>query len=497
MKVISKLAIIAAIAGYTAVSAADSLRVVDQNNQPVANATILLGFEPGNPFPGNVLKTAADGSAGVPGDWKAALPVTVQAAGFITTTLPVMMPGEHMITVSKVDGAVQMEIKGTTTGFGRLITDGKVDFGMVIPAMSRESMLSFDISSVISPQNDTIEIIGNAVDIPSNVTLPNQEETYIFPITLDKPDYRVYVREPGNYQMFVMHGQFPLQRVVNDIRAGKSIFEVINHFTFLEAGQKSVTVTGNIKNVDLSVNQTPFNSTVALKAPAFPADKVMVSLALSEKSGFYVPTDLKRLTPNQAMNLKSNASLGGGSVLSLLLDAPTTTVITRLEQALKDLNPLEKFTRPFAQEDPVAANNYNFNKLSFAFTPATGGTVSPQFLPLVAAPTMSGNVIKVSVPAINAGLTPAAMYMVMSEIETLGTGTVKSERRTRLWEVWSPGWTTQVELPKIAFTKNPKFKYRWEVLFLARPSNFVFEAAPTDRVDLNTVTHVTRNAMDL
>ena len=161
MQFISTIAMIVTIAGFTAVSAADSLRVIDKNHQPVANATILLGFEPGNPFPGNVLKTAADGSVGIPGDWKAALPVTVIAPGFITTTLPVLMPGEHLITVSQVEGVAQLEIKGTTTGFGRIITDGKVDFGMVIPAMSRESMLSFDIGSVLSPQNDTIEIIGN------------------------------------------------------------------------------------------------------------------------------------------------------------------------------------------------------------------------------------------------------------------------------------------------------------------------------------------------
>ncbi len=52
-------------------------------------------------------------------------------------------------------------------------------------------------------------------------------------------------------------------------------------------------------------------------------------------------------------------------------------------------------------------------------------------------------------------------------------------------------------MPKVAFTKRPDRKYRWEVMFLARPSNIVFESSPADRIDLLTVTHVTRNASDL
>jgi len=492
MKFAIRVAILAAFMGSSAI--AQTLKVLDENNQPVANADIMMGYEKSNPFNGNVVKTAADGTATVPTDWKHALPVTIMAPGHITTTIPVLLPGEHTLYISKNDGTANLEIKGTTKQFGNLITDGKVDFGMVIPAMSRSSMLSFDISSVISPQNDTIEIIGNSVDIPSNVTLPTQEESYIFSITLDKPDYRVYVRDPGTYNMYVMHGQFPLQRVVNDIRGGKSIFEVINHFTFLEAGQKSVAVNGNVKNVDLNVNQTPLNSNIAVKAPAFPTDKVMVSLALAEKNGLFMPTDLKRFTPNQSMNLKSNASLGVGGVLSLLLDQPTTSmIISRFENALMALNPINTLM-PMNQPSPAAANVYNFNKMTFVLSPATG-TVKPEFLPMVDKPVLTGNIMKLQVPAIGAGLTPAAMYMVMSEVEELGNGTVKSERRTRLWEVWSPGWMPQVEMPKISFTKKPNRKYRWEVLFLARPSNFVDPSA-MDRVDLNTVTHVTRNAME-
>jgi hypothetical protein len=246
--------------------------------------------------------------------------------------------------------------------------------------------------------------------------------------------------------------------------------------------------------VDLAVNQTPMNSNVALKAPAYPAGKVMVSLALSEKDGLFVPTDLKRLTAGQSMNLKSNASLGSGSVLSLLLDEPTGA-ITRIEETLRLLNPLAHFEAMATGEVGPTGKQYNFNKMSFAFLPAQG-TVTPSFLPMIEKPQLTGNVMKLSVPALSPGLTATATYLVYSEVEQLGSGDAKSERRTRLWEVWANGWLPQIEMPKITFTKKPDRKYRWEVMFLARPSNIVFESSTADRVDLMTVTHVTRNASD-
>ncbi len=477
---------------------AESLRVVNEAGQPVAGATIMLGYEAGNPFNGNILRTGADGSVGIPTDWKAALPVTVQAPGMITETIPVLMPGEHLITVQKQEGNANLEVKGTTTDFPRLITDGKVDFGMVIPSMSRESMLAFDISNVMSPQNDTIEIIGNTVNIPSNITLPRQEESYIFPITLDKPDYRVYVREPGQYQMYALHGQFPLQRVVNDIRGGKSLFEVINHFTFIQAGQRDVNVTGNLRGVNMPVNQVAFNSSVQVKAPAFPNDKVMIGLNLAERNGLFVPSDLKRFTPNQTLALKANATLDTGYVLSLLLDQPKASPATRLDETLRQfVSPLTTLGMvPMVESAIKPLAEYNFSKMTFAFMPVAG-TVQPQFLPMIGKPQIVGNVMKLGVPTLPNGLSAAATYMVLAEVEELGSGNMKSERRTRMWEIWNSGFISQMEMPRLTFTKRPDRKYRWEVMFLARPSNFVFAELPGERVDLNTVTHVTRNVLEL
>jgi hypothetical protein len=470
----------------------DRLTVIDDIGVPIANASILVGFEPGVPFEGNVLTTDAAGVASIPADWKDALPLTVQAPGFITSTLPISVPGQLTLQLLKQDATNEFEVKGVATNFPRLVTDGKVDFALMIPALSRDNLLAFDLSTVISPKVDTITIIGNDVNLPSNISLPQQTENYIFPIELNKPEYRVYLRNPGVQTLTATHGQFPLQRVVNDIRAGKSMFELINHFTFIEGGQKELDVQGNLIGQDVAVNQVPFNTQVAVRAPTFDADQQMVNLALVEQNGMLIPTDLKRINTGQSLNMKS---FGTAPMMFSFLVNVTKNAKAFLNQPFSWFKPLMDLDREnFIVSSAVAKQD--FTQLSFAFLSATGG-VAPQFLPLIAKPTLTGDVLALTVPTLPAGLTPVATYLVMSEIETTMVGNVASEKRTRLWEVWSTTWLSQVELPKISFTKRPDRTYRWEVLFMARPANFVGAAVPSSRIDLSTVTHVTRNALDL
>lgn len=473
------------------------LLIIDENDQPVANANILLGFEAGNPFNGNVITTDAGGKASIPADWKAALPLTVQAPGYVTTTIPVAQPGNHTVQITRQEGQQEIEVKGTTRGYGRLIQDGKVDFALVIPALSREQMLAFDVSAMISPHVDPIEIIGKRINLPSNIALPQQTESYIFPIEFNKPDYRVYVRQPGAYKMTAIHGQFPLQRVVNDIRAGKSVFEVINHFNFIEGGQKDVTVQGNVEGLNLDVNQTRFDQTVGVKAPVLTGNQLMIAVSVNEQGGLLLPTDLKRLNGNQTLSLRAQAG-GQNSVLSLLLEetAKTSRVTAQAIRGL--LTPL--FDLAALLPSPLSSAGQrppqDFSRLSFAFLPANA-PVQPQFLSLIEKPVLNGKTLTLQAPPILAGLTPIATYLVFSEIESLGDGDAKNERRTRLWEIWSQAWLDQVELPKIDFPQNSHRKYRWEVLFLAGPAQFVGESATTQRVDLRSITHVTRNATDI
>lgn len=468
--------------------------IVDENQKPVANATIMLGYDKGNPFPNNTLTTDSSGVASLPAAWKDALPVTVQAPGYVAATIPTVAPtGSIKIQLSRQEPPNEIEIKGTATGFGNMVDDGKVQFGLVVPAMSKSQMLSFDMSTVISPQTDAINVIGQTLNLPSNITLPDQTVTYIFPIELNKPDYRSYVRSPGQYVMSAVHGNFPMQKVINEYRAGKSIFDMVNDFTFVEGGQTPVSVNGDVSGIDIAVNQTPFNGSVSVTAPQVASNQVVVSLVLNDQNGLFFPSDLKRLTPGQAMSLKSSSP--APSVLSLLLiDSNAKAAVGAVSEAVQQLLPLN-LQQPRLPH--VNKNPQDFNHMSFALQPATGG-VTPQFLPMIDAPAFDPNsyVMTFATPTLPAGMTAVATYAVLSEIQTFSVNNgVQSEQRTRLWEVWSPTWLQKVQLPKFTFTRNANRTYRWDVMFLARPANVPGSSTTVNGVDLQSVTHATRNIL--
>lgn len=470
------------------------LTIVDEQRQPVAGATILIGFEDGNPFPGNMLTTNATGQAAVPSDWKAALPLTVMATGFVTSTVPLALPGAQILELSHQEANLEIEIAGITSGFGRLREDGKVDFGLVMPALSPSSMLNFDLASVMSPYMDTIEIVGRSLEIPSNITLPDQIESYILPIRFNKPQFRSYVREPGQYRLTATHGQFPLQRVVNDIRAGKSMFEVINHFNFIETGSVPVTVNENVSGVQLPVDQTRFSGQIDVTAPAITKDQVIISLGLAEIDGLMSPTDLKRLKSQESLRLKKMES------------APATVISLLIKDNSKKKSMASWFYEVLSMRSILAPSNEvtpdpegkseNYNQMSFHMQAATS-TIRPEFLPLLDLPVVEEHVLRVSVPTLSEGMQPVAMYWVLSEIEKIGNGDMKSERRTRLWEVWSSSWNPMIELPRINPTRRPDRTYRWEVLFMAQKTTFAENAANAQDVDLSRVTNITRHAVDL
>ncbi len=470
------------------------LTIVDQLNQPVTGATILIGFEDGNPFPGNRMTTDASGQAPVPSDWKAALPLTVVAPGYVTSTVPLAVPGAQILELSPQESNQEIEIAGEAIDFGRLRQDGKVDFALVMPSLRPDALLSFDLSTVMSPKVDVITVVGREIEIPSNIALPDQTETYIFPINFNKPQYRTYVREPGQYRVTATRGQFPLQRVVNDIRAGKSMFEVINHFSFMGSGAQLVNASQNVGGVNLSVNQTRFEGQFDVKAPKIKTDEVIISLGLNEVDGLLNPTDLKRLRSEERLALKKN-NTGGSSVISLLLkDAKSLEKQGWLYDALtlRSIFPLNTNI----DEQPNASDEQSFSQMSFSNNPADA-LVNPTFLPLIAQPEIRDNVLITAIPAMPAGMSPLAMYWIYSEIEKVGEGSVKSEKRTRQWEILSPSWRAQIELPRLALEKRPDRQYRWEVLFLARKNQVEGGTPRTNRVDLSSITHVTRNAIDL
>lgn len=467
------------------------LQVVNENGQAMAGASVLVGQAPGAPFEDNTYVTDANGYFPISTKWQSALPVTVKAPGSILTTHLGTLPLAGKLEVSIQDGQQKLEVRGETTNFGDLRRDGKVDFGFVMPALSHRQLLNFDVSAIISPENDIIRILNRDFAIPSNLTLPEQTESYVFPITFNKPAYRVYTREPGIKRLIASHGQFPLQRVINEIRNGKSIFEVINYFTFIGGGMRDVQVGDNGATQNIPVNEFRYTNKIAFTAPNIPAGKEMLTLALSNQSGHMYPTDLKRFSSGERLEMTIPGQRETQYMLSLLTNQPPPSNFVPAPMEL----PLEFAFKPFGFRELLTATTQDegMAQLSFVFQ-SVGSLQVPQFLAPIAKPVIAQDKIVLTPPPTVPNIEVIGTIVTLSEVETINNGgQVSTERKTRLWELFSAGWVSEVKLPKNDFERDPKKQYRWEVLYMGSLQGAV---PPSKSNLLENITHVTRNALD-
>ncbi|MCB0341335.1 MAG: hypothetical protein H6626_06945 [Pseudobdellovibrionaceae bacterium] len=495
---------------------ANSLTIVDIHQEPIANAQVLIGRAVDNPFPGNLLVSDDKGEISLPLNWKTPLPVTVMVNGFVKTTFLEVSPEQTLLEVNSGDGQDRIEVKGITKDYGRLRRDGKVDFGLVIPALSRRTMLNFDVSSVISPEADVIKVITKRMNVPSNISLPNQKESYILPITLDKPQYRMYFRQPGEYTMTATHGQFPLEKVVDRLRAGDSFFDVLNEFQFFGGGELDVSAGSSLAGQDISVNQYQFAGVTKLQGPSYTNDKVMLTLALMNENGLMKPSDLKKVGPGETVELKTHPKGGDRLLLSALLPRPAS-VVNKVKTFLDELfavpdpiNPDNVLSlSPFGDYDHLLPSDGEEDDIELDLTVALerAGQVSlvmqsdigvngpPQFLPLVDRPLVGNNVVSVTPPTIPEGLYQVGTYVTLSQIESTEKDGFVSEKKTRLWEFVANSWVDQIVVPDTGNTLGSTVTRRWEVMFLASPEGQL--KLHDGSVAIDSITHVTRNSIDL
>lgn len=470
-------------------NASQRLLVVNEEEKPIANATLIIGQ---TRHKDNLIITNSKGEAFIPKNWTATQSVTIEASGYIRMTYVDIQPTAQTFQIHKQEAKDFIEIKGQTKDYGRLRQDGYIDFALIIPAFTPRNMINFDLSSVISPSSDTVSAAGQKIDLPSNISLPKQRESYIIPITFEKPEYRSYVRNPGFYKIFATHGRFPFKSVVDDIRAGNSALDVINKFEFLGGGQKNLQINNSLNNQDISIREMSFDQTFEVKAPHFHSDVEMLSLSLMNQGGHFYPSDLKRFKPGQKLNLKYLSGQNKKYVLSALLNkeaVPAKVVRHVGKDDIIDLRSLLTFpTDHFSSMSALSKSNAGVS-LSLSFEQIEGS--SPvSFIEFVTPPVVTQHSIQLDVPQRHRDISPVATYVTLSKIESLGAGKVKTEKKTRKWEFLASGWQSDIELPKLNMDIEPNKSYRWEVLFLGRKGQVFNNGGHL----LDGVTHASRSS---
>jgi hypothetical protein len=445
-----------------------TLVILDADDRtPLAGVRVMVGDREGSPFQGNVLTTGASGEVLVPADWTAAAPVTIDGAKSVRTSFMSVVPTPRLeLLVREARAPRRLELKGKTTGFGTLQQDGIADVGMVFPALQRSELSRLQISSLISPEMDSITVLGRTVELPSNLTLPQQTESYIFPITLDKPSYRMYFQNSGTQKVTAAHAQFPFREVVDSARSGASPFDLLKYITFKGASVRDVRISSSTQSADLTVDSISFGSTIPFTAPNFSAsNQRLLAIALMSTGGVLIPTDIKSVDPRQSLNLTSSGRSSQALVVSMLRESNNQATAG-------------------AKSEEFSATIQKGNQSS---------GLEP--LPLIQAPSFRNSVLTLSPPRNPRGLSDVMTYAALNKIQSVGSGSTKLDVKELEWEVYAPGWMSRIDLPQMPGSSVPRQNRRWEAAFLGEPSGG--QTPPVGPEALNDITHVTRSAVDL
>lgn len=439
---------------------APAITVKNLNGEVIANAQVLIGDALNTPFEGNFLVSDANGQIALPQNWTGPLNVTVQAAGYLRATYMNQAPESMTFQLRPMAAGPQLEIKGSARNLPVEDKDGYIDFGLVMPAFSKIDLLSFNINAVISPQVDRISVYGQKIDIPANISLPEQTEKFgFFSVTLEKPAYRLYAAQPGIKRVFAARGRFPFKSVVDDLRDGKEFYELINDFRINGGGIRDIDVRGDVK-LDMPTRELNFTDKIEVAAPTFRADEIFMTVGLANQSGLMVPTDIKRI--ENGKTLKVNALPGSEQMVLGVL------------------------------KRKAEMKGEGADRMSATLVPLVAG-VSPTMLPLIANPSISnqGELLFTKFNSID-GVNPIATYLVFTREQEIQQGKEKVKLMNPQWEVYATDWQERMKMPQWPNEQAPSGKKRWEVSFIGSQTTSQVGLGPAM---IEAATHVTHSSV--
>lgn len=444
-------------------SALRTIKVINELNQALVGAQILVGDSVNSPFVGNFVKTNKEGVATIPASWTKEAHVTIDAAGYIRQTMLDQAPGDLIIKMGRVNNlASSKEVKGNVTELPVENGDGKVDFALVMPTFSRLDMLNFSLDLAISPISETINVANRSVDVPVNLTLPTQTERYLFfNVTLSKPLYSLNLPSSGKRTLYAASGRFPFKQVVDELNNGKSFYDLINSFTLTGGSLREVNLNAPSVNLDIPANELKFSAPISLKAPPAQRDEALIMVATSEIVSSLVPTDLKRTTGGQAVTLNT------------LPNKPQHIVSVLKRQS--EMN-----------SDAVGADRLSASILA-------AKKYQPILLALVDNPSVRNNsgfeINLPTPPVVPNTLNPLATTAVISDIVNI---TPQSKTYVRKWEIVGLNWQRKIQLPNWPLAGN-QTKKRIEINFIA--SNTQSSVRLDDDV-IKATTHITHSSTE-
>ncbi len=417
--------------------------VSDEYGQPIAGAKILIGPEEDVPFNDNVLTSKADGTIEIPSAWVSPEDVTLYASGYVTTTYKNQPPGAFNFMIKHEKGEKNIIHNTQLKNYQDVTGDGNIDVGLTFPAFYKSQFIDFDLTDYVSLKMDEIKIVGQSVEIPSNLGMPNQAEWWGFiRVRLNKPNSSMTFSESGLQKLAAVQARFDLSDMIKEVRSNDlEPFSLLELIEFKNGGIKEVNVIENQptpSNVELDLYT--FNQKFSVYAPIYDSKEVLLAMALERTGGQYFPSDIKPLESGQQRELKTRGH-NDGLVLTLMrsrdLESGNAEKVARLSGRIYKQN----------QSNQI------------------------ELLPIIAPPVLANNGLKLDLPTQYSNeIHPSGIYLSLSQVTSENNQGVIYDLKKVLWEVHLPDWKEDIELPSWNLLPNLQKdqRYLWEVVLLAQ-----------------------------
>lgn len=368
--------------------------VTDASGAPLEGASVMVGEGAGLPFAGNTALTDASGTASFSHEALRGALFTVTASRAGTTTVSLF--GQHAGSVQIALAGNERErgssfLRGKLTGFPPGKGMDSLEVGFFLPAARPESLLAFDVNSIVSPYKVEVDIFGPR-EIPGNVVLPTQSKMYGFiPISVSKPEFIMPLERGTKAHMGGLIGHVSINKAASLLQK-KDFLGVLNLASLTHVGwtRQRMEVRGD-ETFDLNAGLavTPAQLTARLSNSPAGLDAVAVSLYdPAGDRGDFVAMDIKALKKEGFQN-------GGGSIrLGMAKDrlAPENfhvfTALFDNAQMVNQNGPraIVGAVRPVRGQSSVAFNAFlkpiqalgvGQGQREYRFTKATNGSLAP------------------------------------------------------------------------------------------------------------------------
>ncbi len=405
-----------------------TIKVVDEFSFPIKNAQILIGDALNNPFIGNYLITNDLGELNTPSEWISTQNITTDASGFIRQTIYNVNPAKiqqdiYIIQLKTLRYEKLNSISGEITNLPLIEKDKLIDFAVITKSFSQNNLKDVQQGDFLSPFSDSIILFAQNVSIFSNASVPTQKEYYGLPIKIEKPIYTIMDDTKRTLDLVSLSGNFIFKTVVDELKAGKTFFDIINIFEFNQLNNTPSDFRENQFGLNISSQNVLLSDKRLLQNRFINVEETSLVIPLAtQKNNDFWPVGLKKLNASEVVFIQAPRQ-SNLQILSFIKNTSELKFNDQFEKVSITLNSNQKFSKssylPIGELPQLWTAEDTFQKL-----------------------------ITLKVISVPSDLMPTGQSVILSSTYDYQYKNQSKKMNSPKWELLSENYTDQIAIPQ-------------------------------------------------